>query len=212
MSAGENSMIPRAPRRRDPEAFRPALERYWHGLGLGVPLEHLWTDPDRQRPSTLCYIERDGRYLMLRRLKEPFVGLWTAPGGKLEPGETPDEAISREIGEETGLDLERLELRLITSERGPHPAYNWLLFLFHGTAAPGPVQAGDEGELCWFTRAELEEAAVPEVDRRLFSLLLGPSGGPPRLARIEYDGAGRVRSFHVGPPGRKAPPTGERQP
>ena len=202
----------RGPRRRDPELWRPALERYWNGLGLEVPLEHFWADPERQRPSTLCYVERDGRYLMLRRRKEPFVGFWTAPGGKLEPGETPEEAICREIGEETGLVLASLELRLITSERGPHPAYNWLLFIFHGTALPGPVRAGDEGELRWFARDELEKAAVPDVDRRLFGLLFDGSGGSPGLARVEYDEAGSVQSLRVElAPGRRTLPPGEKQ-
>lgn len=175
-------------------------------------MEHLWSDPDRQRPSTLCYVERDGRYLMLRRRKEPFLGLWTAPGGKLEPGETPEEAIRREVGEETGLALASLELRLITSEHGPHPAYNWLLFMFHATALPGPVRASDEGELRWFARDELEEAAVPDVDRRLLNLLIARPKGSLRLARIEYDEGGQVRALRLGPPpGRKGRQPGERQ-
>src|SRR5690606_18922483 len=69
-------------------------------------------------------------------------------GGKVEPGEAPDEAIRREIREETGLTLQRLELRLVTAETGPHPAYNWLLFLFRAPpppARPGPASRGSCG-------------------------------------------------------------------
>lgn len=205
MSPGDRGMRPV----HDPQAWRPALERYWQGLDLGVPLEHLWQDPARQRPSALCYVERDGRYLMLRRRKEPFRGLWTAPGGKVEPGEAPDEAIRREIREETGLTLQRLELRLVTAETGPHPAYNWLLFLFRGTAAPGPPRAGVEGELRWFTPAELEAAPIPEVDRRLLPWLLGPADGVPRLGTIEYGAQGELKHVQLEPPGRKAGPAAE---
>ncbi|HEY8531412.1 MAG TPA: hypothetical protein VIL08_04110, partial [Limnochorda sp.] len=101
-------------------------------------------------------------------------------------------------------------LRLVTSERGPHPAYNWLLFIFHGTALPGPVRVGDEGELSWFARDELEKAAVPDVDRRLFGLLLDGPGSSPGLARVEYDEAGSVKVLDVElAPGRRMSPPGE---
>ena len=45
----------------------------------------------------------DGRVLLIRRASAPGVGLWTVPGGKLEPGETLAQAVAREVREETGL-------------------------------------------------------------------------------------------------------------
>ncbi|BAS28804.1 AAA family ATPase [Limnochorda pilosa] len=198
-----------SPRIRPVQALRPALEALWRERHLAAPLEALWVDPERQRPSALCYVEREGRYLMIRRTKEPFAGLWTAPGGKVEPGESPEEAIRREVREETGLELERLELRMITSETGPHPAYNWLLFVFQGTAAPGPERDGGEGALRWFDRAELERASLPDVDRRLLPYLLAGPGAPLHLARVRYDAGGGVAELEVEEAGRTAPAAGE---
>src|SRR5690606_21211471 len=73
-------------------------------------------EKEEQRHSTLCYLSEDGRLLLLRRRKEPFSMHWTAPGGKIEPGETPEEAIAREMREETGLSVRDLQLRAICSE------------------------------------------------------------------------------------------------
>ena len=55
--------------------------------------------------STLCYIERDGCYLMLYRNKkknDPNAGKWVGIGGKFEPGESAEECLLREVREETG--------------------------------------------------------------------------------------------------------------
>jgi len=45
----------------------------------------------------------DGAVLLVRRAQPPAAGSWTLPGGKVEPGETPERAVVREIAEETGL-------------------------------------------------------------------------------------------------------------
>lgn len=66
------------------------------------------------RETTLCYIEKDGKYLMLYRNKkknDASEGKWIGIGGKLEPGETADECILREVLEETGLTLTNLYKR-----------------------------------------------------------------------------------------------------
>ena len=58
--------------------------------------------------TTLCYIEHDGAYLMLHRVKKKNdlnEGKWVGVGGHLEPGETPEMCVRREVLEETGLTL-----------------------------------------------------------------------------------------------------------
>lgn len=60
-------------------------------------------------PPVTCFaFVRDdrGRYLVLRRAREPFAGAWDLPGGFVEPGETPADAVRRELAEETGLEVE----------------------------------------------------------------------------------------------------------
>jgi ADP-ribose pyrophosphatase YjhB (NUDIX family) len=87
-----------------------------------APLEPLAEGDDAGRPAcptghfvhyenpavtTFAFVrDDDGRYLVLQRAKEPFLGAWDLPGGFVEPGETPADAIRRELLEETGLEVE----------------------------------------------------------------------------------------------------------
>lgn len=57
--------------------------------------------------ASVALIDRD-RVLLIQRARAPYLGLWTLPGGRLEPGETPEEAAVREVREEVGLDCYRL--------------------------------------------------------------------------------------------------------
>ncbi len=64
--------------------------------------------------ATLCYVRKDGRTLMVHRIKKAndiHQGKWNGLGGKLEPGETPEECASREILEESGLRVKNLKLK-----------------------------------------------------------------------------------------------------
>ena len=64
--------------------------------------------------TTLCYVEKDGCYLMMLRNKkenDPSAGKWIGAGGKVEPGETRDECVVREVLEETGLRLNSVTYR-----------------------------------------------------------------------------------------------------
>jgi len=53
--------------------------------------------------TAFAFVERDNRYLVLRRNQEPYRGRWELPGGFVEQGETPAQSVRREICEETGL-------------------------------------------------------------------------------------------------------------
>lgn len=57
---------------------------------------------------TLCFIEQEGKYLMLNRRKSPNMGMWNGLGGKIEEGEDKFDSVKREIREESGLDIERV--------------------------------------------------------------------------------------------------------
>lgn len=61
-----------------------------------------------------CFIEVGPDLLYLKRApSRPMPNTWGIPGGKLEPGETPRQAVIREVQEETGIDIDALELQFI---------------------------------------------------------------------------------------------------
>lgn len=168
------------------EAKVRPIEMYLKDLGYSIDPRDLVVS-NSQRPSALCYLADSGRLLMLKRRKEPFSQHWTAPGGKLEDGETPQEAVVREVWEETGFTVEKPQLRVICSESS-HPQdvdYNWLLFVFRADSYSGELIQSDEGELRWLPIDELHQWNLPEVDRRIMEFALNDELGP-QYVKVEY--------------------------
>lgn len=125
------------------------------------------------RLTTLCYIERDGRWLMMNRVKkknDENAGKWIGVGGHLEDGESPEECIAREVREETGLTLKNARLRGILTFILP----DWgdeLTFLYTGEAEGEPLSDCPEGVLRWIPRAEALSLPLWEGDRVFLPLL-----------------------------------------
>lgn len=89
------------------------------------------TKPHKQLVVTVGVVEYDGRFLITRRVdKVPmWHHKWQLPGGKVEPGETPEDAVRREIREETGLIIDALELLGIHTCHWDHPEFVQQTFL-----------------------------------------------------------------------------------
>ncbi|MFF8947375.1 (deoxy)nucleoside triphosphate pyrophosphohydrolase [Streptomyces sp. NPDC014940] len=104
-----------------------------------------------------------GRLLAARRSAPPeLAGRWELPGGKVEPGERPEDALTRELAEELGIDAEPVER--VPGEWPLKPPYVlrvWTARLRPGSAAPRPLQ--DHDELRWLTPERLWE--VPWLDQ-----------------------------------------------
>ncbi len=126
--------------------------------------------------STLCYAVRDGRVLMLHRTKEPNLGLWTAPGGKLEWDESPMECVIREMREETGLNIRRPELRGVITEVSPVEHYQWLMFVFVAREFTGELIECREGELAWVPIRDVLKLPVPQADALFFPKIMAARG------------------------------------
>src|SRR5687767_11016289 len=102
--------------------------------------------------------DADGRLLLVRRGTEPGRGLWSVPGGRVEPGETGPEATVREVREETGLDVVVGELVGRVERPGPG-GVTYVIDDFRAEPAPGvdpgDLKAGDDAdEARWFAVAE----------------------------------------------------------
>ena len=115
------------------------------------------------RNTTLCYLERNGRYLMLHRTaKENDLNKdkWIGIGGKFEEGESPEDCLRREVFEETGLTLDSWRYCGIVTfvSDGWGTEY---MHLFHSEAFHGTLRACDEGELEWIGKEAL--LALPDI-------------------------------------------------
>lgn len=127
---------------------------------------------------TLIYCVRDAHVLLARRVHEPYVGYWIAPGGKIKAGESPREAASRELKEETGLIADELQLRAVISETSPRDDHQWLLFIYRTEVVDGVVRSDErEGPLVWHQIADLDQLPQPEPDKCFTPHVLGHDPG-----------------------------------
>ncbi len=144
--------------------------------------------------STLCYIERDGKYLMLHRtVKKNDVNKdkWIGVGGHFEADESPEECLLREVREETGYTLTSFRFRaIVTFVSGDGVTEYMSLFTADGfTGTPIPC---NEGELEWVDKEEVLRLNLWEGDR-IFLRLLNESEDFFSL-KLVYDGSGGLVS------------------
>ncbi|HAY96775.1 MAG TPA: DNA mismatch repair protein MutT [Ruminococcaceae bacterium] len=125
------------------------------------------------RNTTLCHIEKNGRYLMLHRVKKENDlnrDKWVGIGGKFEDKESPEEANQRETLEETGLTLKNAEYRGIVT----FVSDKWeteYMHIFYADKFEGTVKECDEGELCWVNKKDIFSLPIWEGDKIFLRLL-----------------------------------------
>ena len=129
--------------------------------------------------TTLCYIEKDGKYLMLHRVKkdkdinkDKYIGV----GGHFEYGESPDDCLKREVMEETGLTLLSYKPRgVVTFIYGdatkPEERIVEYMHLYTADEFEGELIDCDEGELIWIDKSLVYDLPVWEGDKIFFRLL-----------------------------------------
>ena len=126
--------------------------------------------------TTLCYIERDGQYLMLHRtMKENDLNhdKWIGIGGKFEDKESPEDCVLRETLEETGLTLTSYQYRGIVT----FVSDKWeteYMHLFTADGFEGELIDCDEGELEWISKDKLLELTLWEGDKIFLRLIDNP--------------------------------------
>jgi mutator protein MutT len=141
--------------------------------------------PSRRYPSLPilgvgALIIENGRILLVERAREPLRDYWSLPGGVVETGERLEEALRREVREETGLEIENLSLfeifeRIMPDESG-RTEYHYVLMDYLCRPAGGVLCAADDaGRVGWFSLDELGGLKITEgtvgVIARAFALL-----------------------------------------
>ena len=123
--------------------------------------------------TTLCYIEKDGCYLMLHRVKKEHDisrDKWLGVGGKFEDKESPEDCLLREVREETGLTLKQWRYCGIVTFVSDRYETEWM-HLFTSDAYTGNIKECDEGVLEWIAKDKIFGLPIWEGDKIFFKLM-----------------------------------------
>ena len=138
--------------------------------------------------STICYIEKDGKYLMLHRTKKENDinrDKWIGVGGKFEDGESPEDCIKREVFEETGLTIINPTLRCIVT----YKSLTWeteYMYVFVANDFFGDIIECNEGDLEWIDIDKVTSLNCWEGDKIFLNKIQNENGF--FTAKFEYDG------------------------
>lgn len=123
------------------------------------------------KPAVSAIIVQNGRILLVKRGVEPNKGLWSLPGGSIEPGETTDEALTREVEEETHLKVEPGDLAAVHEViklDGDKLLFHYVIINKYAQPISGELQPGsDAADARWVSLDELHkyETTAGLIDR-----------------------------------------------
>lgn len=154
--------------------------------------------PDTAKPGgpllivvAAALVDGEGRVLVQQRPPgKPMAGLWEFPGGKVEPGELPEAALARELGEELGIAVDPTALVPAAFASEPLGARHLLLLLYTLRHWGGQPRAEHATALAWVHPPALHALAMPPADRPLIDLLasalqVAATGSDPRVRHSE---------------------------
>ncbi len=117
-------------------------------------------------------VDVDGRVLIARRPEgKPMAGLWEFPGGKVDSGETPEQALIRELREEIGIDVTENCLAPFTFASHRYDDFHLLMPLYVCRVWDGMVVAREGQTLKWVRAPDLKDYPMPPADIPLIAML-----------------------------------------
>jgi len=117
-------------------------------------------------------VDADGRVLMAQRPEgKSLAGLWEFPGGKMEPGETPEDALIRELREELGIEVAKACLAPLAFASHTYTDFHLLMPLYVCRRWQGTVQPVEGQALEWVRPARMRDYPMPPADEPLVAAL-----------------------------------------
>lgn len=118
-------------------------------------------------------IDLDDRILVTQRPQgKSLAGLWEFPGGKIDPGETPDQAIIRELNEELGIDVLAACLAPVNFASHEYEEFHLLMPLYICRKWQGTVSAKEDQAMKWVRPNALNQLEMPPADKPLIHALI----------------------------------------
>ncbi len=122
--------------------------------------------------AAVALVDADGRVLIAQRPEgKAMAGLWEFPGGKVGPGETPEQALIRELAEELGIDVTEACLAPFTFASHRYDDFHLLMPLYVCRVWEGSVRAMEGQVLKWVRPMRLGDYPMPPADRPLVAML-----------------------------------------
>lgn len=127
--------------------------------------------PAHPLPSCHALVREGDRFLLVQRRRPPFQGFWSLPGGGMELGETVEEALQREVREETGLEVTIAHFlgyaNAIERDEADRVRYHYLIMYFEATPVAGELMPGDDAAAAaWVTLSEAKQLPLTDAVER----------------------------------------------
>ena len=133
--------------------------------------------------SAVALFDADGRVLLAQRPEgKSMAGLWEFPGGKIEPGETPEQALSREMREELGIEICEDCSTPLTFVSHAYENFHLLMMLYVCRKWTGVPQALEGQKLAWKYPQDMQALPMPPADVPLVAALIDSGHAWKRLA------------------------------
>ncbi len=129
--------------------------------------------------AACALVDADGRVLIARRpADKDMAGLWEFPGGKVDPGEGPEQTLIRELKEELGIEVQDACLAPLTFASHRYEAFQLLMPLWICRKWEGEPKALEGQELAWVRPNRLRDYPMPPADEPLIPHLIDLIGSP----------------------------------